>query len=301
MAPHDSPIHRFDQASRLRRMVNPDLKESRSTHVIAVVSGKGGVGKTIIAANLAIALAAREHRVILFDMDMGLANADILLGVEPAYTWADALAGRRSLAEVVIAAPGEIAFVPGGSGTARVANLSEFERHKFLLAIQQIERDYDVMVLDCGAGISRNVLAVADSADTVLVVTTPEPTAITDAYAMIKIFAQERELRLAGPGPMASIGLVVNQVASRREGRETFERLASVAARFLHLPVTDYGYVLRDDYAAVAVRQRVPVLLAYPRCPASSCLMALAGRLSREMGEPQARQSLFYRVVNLFI
>ena len=301
MAPHDSHIHRFDQASRLRRMVGPDPKASRSTHVIAVVSGKGGVGKTLIAANLAIALAAREHRVILFDMDMGLANADILLGVEPAYTWADALAGRRTLDEVVIAAPGEIAFAPGGSGTARVANLSEFERHQLLVAMQQIERDYDVMVLDCGAGISRNVVAVAASADTILVVTAPEPTAITDAYAMIKVFAQEREMGLAGPGPMASIGLVVNQVASRREGRETFERLASVAARFLHLPVTDYGYVLRDDYAVVAVRQRVPVLLAYPRCPASSCLMALAGRLSREMGEPQARQSLFYRVVNLFI
>ena len=301
MAPHDSPIHRFDQASRLRRMVGPELNESRSTHVIAVVSGKGGVGKTLIAANLAIALAAREHRVILFDMDMGLANADILLGVEPAYTWADAVAGRRALDEVVIAAPGEIAFVPGASGTTRVANLSEFERHQFLVAMQQIERDYDVMVLDCGAGISRNVVAVAAAADTVLVVTTPEPTAIADAYATIKVFAQERESAQAAPGPMASIGLVVNQVASRREGRETFERLASVAARFLHLPVTDDGYVLRDDYAAVAVRQRVPVLLAYPRCPASSCLMALAGRLSREMGEPQGRQSLFYRVVNLFI
>jgi MinD-like ATPase involved in chromosome partitioning or flagellar assembly len=118
---------------------------------------------------------------------------------------------------------------------------------------------------------------------------------------MMKVFAQEREAGPADSGPLGSIGLVVNQVASRREARETFERLAGVAARFLHLPVSDYGYVLRDDYAAVAVRQRVPMLLAYPRCPASSCLMALAGRLSREMGEPEARQSLFYRVINMFI
>ncbi len=301
MTRHEGHAERFDQASRLRRLVEAEPGGGRRTHVVAVVSGKGGVGKTLIATNLAIALAAREHRVILFDMDMGTANADIVLGVEPSCSWGDVLTGRRTLDEVIIAAPGEIAFVPGCSGTARAANLSEFERHHLLAAMSRVEQSYDVMVLDCGAGISRNVVGVAASADSVLVVATPEPTAVTDAYATMKVFAQERETGLAGGEANASFGLVINQVSSRREAKETFERLAGVAARFLHLPVSDYGYVLRDDYAAVAVRQRVPVLLAYPRCPASSCLMALAGRLSREMGEPEARQSLFYRVINMFI
>ncbi len=291
----------FDQAAQLRRMVDGGPGPGRSTHIVAVVSGKGGVGKTMIAANLAIALAAREHRVILFDMDMGLANADIVLGVEPTCNWADVLSGRRTLDEVICRAPGGIAFVPGGSGTARAANLSEFERHYLMAAIARIEQSYDVMVLDCGAGISRNVVSVAASADTVLVITTPEPTAVTDAYATMKVFAQEREADHADRGPTASLGLVVNQASSRREAKETFERLAGVAARFLHLPVSDYGYLLRDDYAAAAVRQRMPVLIAYPRCPVSSCLMALAGRLSREMGEPESRPSLFYRVISLFV
>ncbi|HSW46086.1 MAG TPA: MinD/ParA family protein [Phycisphaerae bacterium] len=302
MARQDKPIHRYDQAGHLRRLVGSvDPGRGRAAHVVAVVSGKGGVGKTMIAANLAIALAAREHRVVLLDMDMGLANADIVLGVEPSCNWSDVLSGRGTLDDVLCPAPGGIDFVPGCSGIARAANLSEFERHQLLAAMREIEQRYDVLVLDCGAGISRNVLGLASSADTVLVVTTPEPTAVTDAYATIKLFARDREMGSAGSEPVGSFGLVVNEVTSRREGRETFERLAGVAARFLHVPVSDFGYVLRDDDVTIAVRQRVPVLLAYPRCPASSCLIALAGRLSRELGQPETRQSLFYRVINLFI
>ena len=284
-------------------MTSPEAKnlpDHRAAHVIAVVSGKGGVGKTFISANLAIALSARSHRVILFDLDMGLANTDIILGVEAGGTWPEALSGRRSLDEVIVQGPGDIAFVPGASGMANIANLSEFERHQLLAVMEEVESRYDVCVLDCGAGISRNVVTLAASADTILVVTTPEPTAITDAYATIKAFAQERQCA-ADPGIGGSIGVIVNQALSRREGRDTYERLANVAARFLHVPVIDYGYILGDEHVPAAVRQRRPVLLGYPRCAASSCLMAVAGRLSRELGRPEARQSLFYRVINLFI
>ena len=305
MVRHDDHTDRFDQASQLRYLMGEDasgrVSGRGSTHVIAVVSGKGGVGKTLIASNLSIALAARGHRVILFDMDMGLANADLILGVEAAYTWSEVLRGRRSLDEVIVQAPGEIAFVAGCSGAAGLADLSEFERHQLLTAMQQVEDRYDVMVLDCGAGISRNVLGLAGSADTILVVAVPEPPAIADAYAMIKAFAQEQHHSGSGPSAAASVGVVVNQASSRREGADTFERLAGVAARFLHVPVTDYGYVLRDEHVPVSVRQRSPVLLSYPRCSASSCLMVLASRLSREMGRPEASQGLFYRVINLFL
>lgn len=301
---HDGGSSRLDQASRLRRMMTaPEavaLPDHPAAHVIAVVSGKGGVGKTFISANLAIALSARSHRVILFDLDMGLANTDIILGVEAAGTWPEVLSGRRSLDEVIVQGPGDIAFVPGASGMANIANLSEFERHQLLTVMQEIESRYDVCVFDCGAGISRNVVTLAASADTILVVTTPEPTAITDAYATIKAFAQERQCA-DDPEMGGSIGVIVNQALSRREGRDTYERLANVAARFLHVPVTDYGYILGDEHVPAAVRQRRPVLLGYPRCAASSCIMAMAGRLSRELGRPEARQSLFYRVINLFI
>jgi flagellar biosynthesis protein FlhG len=314
--------HPIDQAHRLRQLVSQqaapgsDLNRAaaapRSAHVIAVASGKGGVGKTMIAVNLSIALAARGHRVILFDLDMGLANADIILGLEADWTWSEVLSGGRSIDEVILQAPGQIALVPGASGVAHLANLSEFERHRLMAAMQQIESRYDVVVLDCGAGISRNVVGFGTAADSVLVVATPEPTAITDAYAMIKAFAQQRDVaqpppvewaqrRAAIPRSLADIGVLVNVAESRREGKQTFERLASVAARFLHLPITDYGCILRDDHVPSAVRQRSPVILRYPRCPASTCLVASAARLSRELGQPQGRTSLFYRVMNMFV
>lgn len=302
MFSHDSHSGGRDQAYRLRQLAsqNPPGGEDAAepTHVIAVTSGKGGVGKTLVAANLSIALAARGYRAVLFDMDMGLANADIVLGVDAGGTWSDVLSGRRTVDQVIIQAPGNVAFMPGASGVARLANLSEFERHQVMAAIQHIEHRYDVVVLDCGAGISQNVVSFASQADTILVAATPEPTAVTDAYAMIKAFVQDRHW-FRDPPP--SIGVIVNLADSRREGRDTFERLAGVAARFLHLPLTDYGYILRDDHVPAAVRQRCPVILCYPRCSASTCVMACAQRLAREMGQPQANPSLFYRVMNMFL
>jgi len=305
MARQESAKRRFDQAHRLREWVASSrpggLAGSGRAHLIAVVSGKGGAGKTLVACNFAIVLAARGHRVILFDLDMGLANVDIVLGVEAGGTWSDALSGRRSLEEVVMQGPGGIALVPGSCGLARMANLSEFERHRLASAMQGIEQRYDVVVLDCGAGISHNVVGFASLADTILEVTTPEPTSVTDAYAMIKALAQDQGGGLYSRDSAASIGVVVNMVESRREGQDTFERLAGVAARFLHLPLTDYGYILRDDHVPAAVRQRCPVVLRYPRCSASTCVMASAARLSREMGQPDADRSLFYRVMNMFL
>lgn len=304
MAVEERFPRKVDQADRLRRMMaGRDLRLPRSApqaHVIAVTSGKGGVGKTFVACNLAIALAARGHRVVLFDVDMGLANADIVLGLDVQATWADMLGGRRNLDEVVIDGPGGIAFVPGASGIAHAADLSEFERHRLLAAMRRIESDYDVAVLDCGAGISRNVVAFAAAADTVLVVASPEPTALTDAYATIKVFAQVWDSGGEGVVPGA-VGVVVNQADSRGEARATYERLAETAARFLHLPVLDHGYVLRDDHVSAAVRQRRPLMLRYPRSPAGSCLLAVAGRLSREIGRRPAERGLFYRVMNLFL
>lgn len=294
-----------DQASRLRQLVAGTaagrVSNRSGTHVIAVASGKGGVGKTFIATNLSIALAGQGHRVILFDMDMGLANADIVLGVEAAGTWSDVISGHRGVDEIVVEAPGGIAFVPGSSGIAHLADLSEFERHKLLAAMERVEVRYDIAVLDCGAGISRNVLSFIAAADTVLVITTPEPTALTDGYALIKAFAQMASLRTAPFDPCGCLGVVVNEAASRREARATYERLAGVAARFLHQVVADYGYILRDEHVPSAVLRRAPAILQYPRSPAGACLTDLASRLSREIGRPEADQGLLYRVMNLFM
>jgi flagellar biosynthesis protein FlhG len=294
----------FDQAAALRRLMGRPSQDAAGAsgrpHIIAVVSGKGGVGKTFIACNLSIALAARGHRVVLFDLDMGLANADIVLGTEPGWTWADVIRGRRTLEQVVTQAPGGIGFVPGGSGLAELANLSEFERHQLTRAIQGIEDSYDVVVLDCGAGISRNVVSLAAAADTIMVVATPEPTSMTDAYATIKTLVRQRDAENASSVEHGA-GVVVNTAATRREARQTYERLADVAARFLHIVLDDHGYILTDEHVPIAIRYRSPVLVSYPRCAASCCFMAMAGRLSREIGGSQVRQSLFSRMMRLFL
>jgi len=294
----------IDQAERLRNLVlqyDHASNASRRAHVIAVCSGKGGVGKTLISVNLSIALAARGHRVALLDMDLGLANADIILGVDAVCTWSEALSGKRPLEDCILQAPGGIAFIPGASGVARIANLSEFERYRLFSLMERIESRYDVVVLDCGAGISQNVIALAASADTILVVSTPEPTSITDAYAMVKTFSRMSREDGGVGSPASGLGIIVNSAENRREGQDTFERLAGTAARFLHIPVSDYGYILRDDHVPAAIRQRRPVVLRYPRSPASSCIMASAVKISAELGRPGARQGLFYRVMSMFV
>jgi flagellar biosynthesis protein FlhG len=167
--------------------------------------------------------------------------------------------------------------------------------------MREIENQYDVLVLDCGAGISENVTSFALSADLTTVVATPEPTAMTDAYATIKALAMNREYAERSNADSNSIGVIVNQAESRREAKETYERLAAVAARFLGFPVTDYGHILRDEHVPAAVRQRSPLILQYPRCSASACLADAASRLAREMGQPQASPGLFYRVMNMFM
>jgi flagellar biosynthesis protein FlhG len=260
--------------------------------VVAVVSGKGGVGKTNVAVNLAVCLAARQHRVVLFDADFGLANADLLLGVSVTHTLAHVVSGRCDLDDVIVDAVGGVQFVPGASGVGQLANLSEFERRKVLDILGVLDQRGDILVVDCAAGISRNVTAFALAADHILLVTTPEPTALTDAYAVAKTLHRQE--------CSATIAAVVNQAASRTEAREVHQRLSSVADKFLGLPVDLGGYILHDEHVPRAVRERAPVVLRYPRCPASSCLMAVAGSLARQTGAVGREESFFRRVVNLF-
>ncbi|MBI4717314.1 MAG: MinD/ParA family protein [Planctomycetes bacterium] len=279
-----------DQAARLRRMIRQHRAVART---IAITSGKGGVGKSNFAVNLSICLAARGPRVALVDVDLGLANADLLMDLQPPYTLAHVLAGVRTLDDICMEGPGGIRFVPGASGMHDLANLSEFDRHRLLGQFQNLENSTDIVVLDCGAGISRNVTTFALAADETYVVTTPQPTALTDAYATVKALVQQKYT--------GRVSLLVNMAHSRAAAQATYERVAGVAGRFLNYPVADGGYLLHDSAVELAVQERCPFVIGSPGCNASACVAAIARELARKSPGAEARGGFFRRVVGLFL
>jgi flagellar biosynthesis protein FlhG len=259
----------IDQATQLRRLA----RQNSRANVIAVTSGKGGVGKSNIAVNLAIKLASAGKEVVLMDADLGLANADVLCNIDLPSNLSHVIARRKELAEVMVDAPGGFKLIGGASGLARMADLSDYDRQRLVSALADLESRTDVILIDTGAGISPNVLSFTRCADEVLVVTTPEPTAITDAYAVVKVISREE--------PDRQISLLVNQAQVPEEGRLVYERIAKVAKQFLSVHVMDAGYVPSDPEVPAAVRRRTPFILASPRCPAAQAINQLAMRLQR--------------------
>jgi flagellar biosynthesis protein FlhG len=259
----------IDQATQLRRIAR---QATRAT-VIAVTSGKGGVGKSNIAVNLAIKLASAGKRVVLMDADLGLANADVLCNIDLPSNLSHVISQKRELADVMVDGPGGFKLIGGASGLARMADLSDLDRQRIVTALAELEARNDIILIDTGAGISPNVLSFTRCADQVLVVTTPEPTAITDAYAVIKVISRD--------APDRPLSLLVNQVRVQGEGQLVYDRIAKVAKQFLNVHVMDAGFVPSDPEVPAAVRRRTPFLLANPNCPASRYISQLAMRLER--------------------
>jgi flagellar biosynthesis protein FlhG len=241
--------------------------------VIAITSGKGGVGKSNIAVNLSIKLASAGKRVVLLDADLGLANADVLCSIDLPFNLSHVIARKKELRDVMVTAPGGFKLIGGASGLARMADLTDFDRSRIVECLAAIEYSADTIIIDTGAGISPNVLSFTRAADHVLVVTTPEPTAITDAYAVIKVISKDGQDR--------SLNLLVNQVRGASEGKLVYERVAKVAKNFLGVNVLDAGHVVADDHVRRAVLQRVPFLLSAPKCAASFCVTQLAMRFEQ--------------------
>jgi len=250
------------------------------------------VGKTNIAVNLAVCLAAWRRRVTLVDLDVGVADADVLLNVHPRFNLSHVVTGERTIGEIVVDTPVNVRFVAGGSGVDVLANTDAIARRGLANDIQSLGKSSDFLIYDCGAGISSNVMTFAEMADIAIVVSTPEPTALTDAYAMVKVLTQKKYHGL--------ILFVVNMVEGRSEARAVYQRAAAVAERFLHFRLADGGYVLHDGHVESAVRAQSPFVVRFPRCPSSLCMTALAARLVRSCSSAPQPSGLLSRFVGLF-
>jgi flagellar biosynthesis protein FlhG len=277
-----------DQAAQLRRLVQQTAKHAR---VLAVTSGKGGVGKTNVAANLALCLAAAGKSVILLDADLGLANLDILLPVQSHLNLSHVISGRKSLRDVIQTGPAGVKLICGASGLTAMENLSDQQRQLLLSQMASLEHDADFIIVDTAAGISHNVLAFCKAADYTLVVTTPDPAAITDAYAVVKTLAYaEATTRLS---------LLVNCADDRDQAKNLYRKIATIATRFLDVNLYDAGFILRDPHLLQAVRKRRPVVLASPRSPAAAGFLILAQKVARTQNPPQPENhAFFHRVLN---
>ena len=257
-APELSVIH---NTTRLDGLAQP-------VQVLAITGGKGGVGKTSVAVNLATALAARSRRVVLLDGDLGLANADVFLGLSPRYTLAHVLSGERTLDEVMVQAPQGFQLIPAAAGAADLAQLGAAEHLGLVRAFSTLATRLDVMIVDTAAGLSHSVMQFSQAAQHVIVVLCDEPASITDAYALIKVLSRHHGVE--------RFRVLANQIRLPGGGRELFQRFQRVASRFLDVTLEYAGEIPDDDCLRRAVRGQRPVLDEYPSSPASRAFKKLA-------------------------
>lgn len=258
-----SPEDNFDQAAGLRA-----LKASKPVRVIAVTSGKGGVGKTNVSVNLSMAMSARGKNVLLMDADLGMANIDVLLGLHPKYNLSHVISGERTLEEILLPGPMGIHVVPAASGTELMAQLSEAENIGLIRAFSEINQNVDVLIIDTAAGASSSVVSFCKAAQEVLVVVCDEPASITDAYAMIKLLNREHGIQ--------RFRVLANMAHSAQEGRHLFEKLAKVTNRFLDVTLSYYGVLPYDEFLRKSLQRQKAVIEAFPRSKAAIAFKNLA-------------------------
>src|SRR5919108_2191850 len=287
----------MDQALTLRRLADDVRQHERQSQwpvqpghahtdvkVLSFTSGKGGVGKTHIVVNLAYALQSLGARVMLLDADLGLANVDVLLGLAPRFTIQDVLEGHKALDDVLVTGPAGMLILPATSGVPELADLNEVQRLQLLTVLENLEKDIDFLLIDTGAGISANVMYFNMAAQEIIVVVTPEPTSITDAYALMKVLATKYAEK--------NFKVVMNAVTSAAEAKEAFRRLSMVAQRFLNISIDYLGFVMYDDAFSQAVRQQRALLELYPSCAAARCFRSLAQRVSETPGVAHSKGNI---------
>lgn len=270
----------MDQANNLRNLINRADKDSMknrtsldlSSRVITVTSGKGGVGKTNFSVNLAIQFSKMNKKVIIIDADFGLANIEVLFGIMPKYSLADVLRGDRDIEDVLTNGPMGIKFISGGSGLRELTNISERQMAYFINNFSYLDAISDIIIVDTGAGISPSVINFIKASDETIIVTTPEPTSITDAYALIKTIR-------GSSVKLPDFKMVVNRVDDEAEGREIYDKINRASSKFLGIQIENLGCIPYDNYLVKAVKKQQPASICFPNCEFTRCISNISYKL----------------------
>jgi len=268
----------MDQAEQLRKLVmqNNISQPPNPARVITVTSGKGGVGKSSISVNLAIELARMGKRVLVLDVDFGLANIEVMLGIRPEYNLADMMFRGKNLTDIVIKGPEGIGFISGGSGIHELTSLTRDQILNLTSRLAELDEMADIVIIDTGAGITDAVLEFVSAGAEVLLVTTPEPTSITDAYALLKTLNKKAEFSAED----TCIKMIANRVTAKNEGRELFEKINMVVTKFLDFEMEYLGSIPQDEQVSKAIIRQKPVVLSMPDSGAGKALRELATKLN---------------------
>ena len=280
----------LDQAANLRRLANKDSSKKKAK-IITITSGKGGVGKSNFVVNMGITLHKKGKKVLIFDADIGMGNDDVLMGVLPRYNVFDLLEGK-DVNEVVVEGPYGINLLPGGSGINYIENLEEEERLAFIEKLTSLD-EYDYIFIDTGAGINKNVLAFIACSEETIVITTPEPTSLTDAYSLIKATDHFKLTNTAN--------VIVNRAFSIKDGEETYNKLKRAVDKFLTIKVNYLGSISEDRKLVEGVRAQVPFTILYPKCDASKSIERISNKLIGNASvENMGAEGLFKKLFSLF-
>lgn len=282
-----------DQASRLRALARAEIPEATlfNSRVMAITSGKGGVGKTNVVAGLAMALSNVGERVVVLDADFGLANLDILLGLTPTHTLEHVLHGEKLLEEILLDGPMGIKVIPASSGIQELTRLDAASELRLVQGLQRVAEGQDWLLIDTAAGIHDSVLKLLMAAQEIILVTTPEPTSLVDAYAMVKVV----HLR----DPRKPIWLLVNNAQNETEAEETIEQLQAATQRFLGRELQVLGLVPSDPFVLQAVRQQRGVVDLFPRSPSSLAYRAVADQLKKKVPLQKGGFASFWKQLSL--
>lgn len=266
----------MDQAEQLRTIIKKQNQRRHIARVITVTSGKGGVGKSSLSVNIALQMKKLGKRVVILDADFGLANVEIMLGVRPKYNLGDVLYNGKSIKEIITPGPMDVGFISGGSGIRELVGMTRSQITILVQKLYDLDELADIVIIDTGAGISESVLEFVAVSSEVLLVATPEPTSLTDAYALLKTLHKKEEFSPEN----TVIKVVANKTFSAREGTELYNKLDVVSERFLKFKLEYLGTIPHDANISRACIQQKPIVMAYPNSPAALSLEQLALKLS---------------------